>query len=187
MMHPRALLSIKSKKSIFLAVIGLCLWLQTAYVKATEMELNQQQITQALSLVFPLPFAFGEWNIKLSNPKVHLPAKGSRVTLQATVLASDPLKKNPAFPLLLKASMSGELFFDSKSQQIQLIRPALESLQVVKANSSAYKPFIQQIKQGFHKAIPIILLIDLNQTGLSNPFFTPKSIKVMNHSLILSF
>jgi len=165
------------KTKYLLSLLFICF---SSTTSAMEVLINQQQIQGAIALLFPYPAKLGSWNIVLDHPKLSLFEKTQSVSLQSEIHAKEGKKE-----ILMTGQIKGKVHFNAVKQELQLINPTLEKLVITKTNIPEASKIVKQISTGFGKALPIIVLLNLNQMGISSPLFKPTQINIVHKGLMI--
>ncbi len=149
---------------------------------AMDMFLSKDQIQGAVSLICPYPLNVGAWHITLDKPSIHLFKKTQSVSINTELSATEGKQF-----LLMTAQVKGELIFNAAKQELQVIHPMLDKLEIKKTNIPNADKVVKQISSGFGKSLPLIVLLNLDQLGLGNSLFKPQRIEIEHQGVVVSF
>lgn len=158
------------------------LFLIKAPAHAFGLVINAAEIERLMGVVFPYTTQAGPYTATFSNPRPEFVADG-----QWVLVAFDTRLQQGEEVINASAKIRGQLAFDSKQQQLQLIKPALSGFQLRPPVPPGSESLSAQIKPLVGQALPLIVLLDLQQMGIQLPFGNPRSIKVVPQGVAIEF
>jgi hypothetical protein len=146
--------------------------------------INESQVNNVLALTFPYKTQIGGSAITLSNPHPHFYETSQEVGITLNISFKDQASGQT---VKAKAMLRGGIKFDNKQQQLQLIKPRIDSLEWADKSISDNKNLIDQVSQLVGQDLPLIVLLDIKQ--LTGDAFTPtlSSIKVKQQGIEINF
>lgn len=167
----------------------LALVLNTLSAQAVEWVVAGHEMKAMMQPFLPYRLAFGEWKIELTHPEPSFQPKGQQIALAFQMhLTQDVKSQQPetAPELQAKTRIGGELFYDKKRGQLQLVQPTLQDFQVIEGDEETFAPLISQLKQNLGQQIPIIVLVDARNLGPAS-LLTPNAITVVQNGVAIDF
>jgi hypothetical protein len=145
--------------------------------------ISENEINNVLKLTFPYETRMGSSQLKLENPYPLFYASTQEMGLKIHISMKEENKPD----ISASAALRGGIQFDSKLQQLQLVRPIIENLSWIEPPKEDQKHLAKRLEQWIGKDLPVIVLLDIKQ--LSNSVFTPtlNDVKVKDNGVEVMF
>ena len=171
--------SISSQVSILI----LCL-ITASSAWAFGFLINESQVNNMLALTFPYEASIGSNAISLSNPQPHFYETSQEIGITLNVSLKD---QTTGQVVKAKTTVRGGIHFDNQQQQLQLIKPRIDSLDWVDKSAVGNQNLIDQVSQFVGQDLPLIVLLDVKQ--LTGNAFSPtlSSIKIKDQGIEINF
>ncbi len=159
----------------------LSIWLLVAAsnTQAVEIVVSREQMLFAMQPFFPYPLVVGGWQISLTEPNLVLSSNDQMITLEVLMDVTSGVEK-----MQLAGSINGQAAFDASTQKLQLINPKMESLKVLSGHISNAQASLDTLRRSVGQELPIIVLLDLKQLGLS--MFKPSRIHIVDNGIAIN-
>lgn len=160
------------------------LMMLATYSWAFSFMIKEPQINSVLSLTFPYETQMGNNRIRLTNPQPHFYESSQEIGITLKIAISDPVTAQTA---QAKTMLRGGIRFDSKNQQLQLVKPKIASLDWIDKPSGENQDIVNQVTQLVGQDMPVIVLLDVKQ--LTGNTFTPSlsDIKIKQQGIEVTF
>jgi hypothetical protein len=154
------------------------------YSWAFSFMIKEPQINSVLSLTFPYETQMGTNRIRLTNPQPHFYESSQEIGITLKIAISDQVSEQTA---QAKTMLRGGIRFDSKNQQLQLVKPKIASLDWIDKPAAENQDLVNQVTQLVGQDMPVIVLLDVKQ--LTGNTFTPtlSDIKIKQQGIEVSF
>lgn len=150
--------------------------------RAAGLTISKEQMMLAIAPFFPYPVALGAYQVKLKNPDLGFLAKDQSMSLDVDMeVASGKEKMN------LAAAVRGQVAFDPKTQQLQLVKPRVEKLNVLSGQISGMDDILYRVRSLFGRELPVIVLFDIKQLSGGMAMFTPNSLTIVENGVSIQF
>lgn len=170
-------------KYIFAGVVILWLWAAAGVNQANAftLTLSETQLNSMVSAVFPQTRIYEDTIFTFSNPRIELGRSNDEISVNVTVLA-----ERGTLQLRANATLSGQLFYDAESSQVQIKEPVLEKLYWEDNPNLVPESLLSSVKRMEGKRFPLILLLDFDQLDLSAwGIRQPKRVEITPNGLLI--
>lgn len=162
---------------------GVALLLLASWqVSALGLTITQSQMQAAMTPFFPYPVQLGSWHVVVDDPRLNFFQQDQSIALDVRLDI-----KEGARQVKVDGRLKGQLKFDARSQQLQLVQPELTKADIRDGDMPEAESALERIKAMFGKKIPVIVLFDIKQMGLNIPFFSPSAIRVVDNGVAVDF
>jgi len=173
------------KKSRYsqIGILILCL-ITASSAWAFGFLINESQVNNMLSLTFPYETRIGNNAISLSDPQPHFFETSQEIGITLNISLND---QTTGQVVKARAMVRGGIHFDNQQQQLQLIKPRIDSLDWADKSAASNQSLVRQVSQLVGQDLPLIVLLDIKQ--LTGNAFTPtlSSIKVKKQGIEINF
>lgn len=151
---------------------------------ALNVAISKSQIRSLLSVTFPFQTRLGSSALFLSDPIPHLYAASQEIGITLNILVQNQESGKRA---RARTMVRGGLHFDSRQQQLQLVKPKIVRLDWVEKSTGTNADLAKQIEQIVGRELPLIVLIDIKQ--LTGKAFTAslKDVRVTDQAIEIGF
>lgn len=170
-----------SKLGIQTLALFYCV-LCTAPVSAFSLSIGETELNRFVQAAFPYKRSYNGADVYFSNPIVELDGLNNELIIKTEITA---IQNNQ----LLKANgeISGELLYDPVDYNLHLKKPKISEFKVTENTMDNAAPLIRGIRDSVGQALPLIVLIDLEQFDLGFGKIQPQSIEIKQRRLVVTF
>jgi len=146
--------------------------------------INESQVNNMLALTFPYETRIGNNSISLSSPQPHFYESSQEIGITLNISLKDQASGKV---VNAKTMVRGGIHFDNQQQQLQLVKPRIDSFDWADKSAAGNQNLIEQVSQLVGQDLPLIVLLDIKQ--LTGNAFTPalSSIKIKNQGIEINF
>lgn len=149
--------------------------------QAVSVVVTGPQMQLMVSSAFPLKQTIGSWEVTFTDPEPAFYAATQKMAVEVSIHIREGNKVVDA-----RGKIQGVVEYHAQSQQIHLIKPTLESFHVISGDAALKKNLESSIGKTIGQSLPVIVLVDIKQLGLSS-WITPSSVSVVNEGVSVSF
>ncbi len=164
-----------------IAVFGFTLlWGHLAF--ALGFTVSKEQMMVAIQPFFPYPVMLGDWHVQLKEPDLGFMAKEQAMSLDLKMDVASGKET-----MLLAGKIRGQVVFDAKTQQLQLVKPRVEKLNVLSGKITGMDDTLNNIRTMFGRDLPVIVLFDIKQLSGGMAMFSPSSLTIVDNGVSIAF
>ncbi|WP_369600183.1 hypothetical protein AAIA72_10030 [Hahella sp. SMD15-11] len=163
-------------------MLGLTLLLAHIQASALGMTITREEMLAAMRPFFPYPVTLGGWKLALKDPDLGFSAKDQMVALKVRMDVNSGGES-----MVVAGRLKGQVAFDAQTQQLQLVKPRVESLDVVSGHITGSEETLNTLRRSFGQDLPVIVLFDVRQFSGGLAFFKPRQIRVVDNGVAVEF
>ncbi len=169
-------------KQLIIGIWASAMLLVSSAAMGLDLRLSQNDLNQMVQMAFPQSRQYQGIDMRFSEPVVTLNAQNA-VNVMVTIQG-----QNQGQSATVRAGLQGELDYQPQTGTLNILRPQLTDLDVLKQPEGDHSQLIETLQSMKNQPAPLILLINFAQLDL--PMLgdrPPKNIQIKNQQLMVTF